>query len=124
MQKNLIERLSAGQVQHKGLFPGRRLNQGVLMYREIFVEPKVREIEKLQVRDDLDLLNNKKVIERVRKEREEVARIRVVRNVEVNHSNMLNESGHEEKKAIRQRFVKVHKLQDDGGVKEECNEVQ
>ena len=89
----------------------------MILYEEVFVVPKVREIEKLHESvkggedDGLDLLQNKKIIEKVKEDRKEMQKIKDTKNVDLNHSNMLNESEHELKRSTMHGFLKVNPSQ-------------
>lgn len=58
VQKNLIER--AQSLPKAPFFPNKRTVQNRLIYNEIFVLPKQKELEKLKQvqQDNLDLLSN------------------------------------------------------------------
>jgi hypothetical protein len=56
--------------------------------------------------DRLDLLSNPKIVNKVRIERFEHERFKEAKNVELNHSNMQNDSEHELRKSTKQGFLK------------------
>lgn len=56
--------------------------------------------------DRLDLLSNPKIVNKVRLDRFEHERFKEAKNVELNHSNMLNESNHDLMKTTKQGFLK------------------
>ncbi len=82
----------------------------MLIFNEVFVEPKQKEIEKikLQQEENFDLLSNQKTIARVRVEKQELERVKDMKNCDVNHSNMLNQSEHVLKKSSVLGFLKVN----------------
>lgn len=79
VQKNLIERAQSLPKGGAGpFFPNKRQQQNLLIYNEIFVEPKKKELEMLKKIDDdnLELLSNPKIIQQVRAEKAEKEKIR------------------------------------------------
>ena len=106
-KKPLMEKKYAVEEAPKG-FPNRRTEQEYLMFKEIFVKPKEQELARVRERDETDLLQNEEFKRSLKEQREEQRRIVNPVNVELNHSNMANESLHKTQKSAREGFLKVH----------------
>ncbi|CDW79135.1 tpr domain containing protein [Stylonychia lemnae] len=122
VQKNLIERGVSMPKVIAPFFPNKRSQQNKIIFNEVFVVPKQKELEKLkQMQEDhLDLLSNQRIIQHARDEKREMERIKQMQNCEVNHSNMLNDSQHALKQSTVRGFSKVNSPEkqirlDDGG---------
>ena len=92
-ERPLIEKgLNPGS--QRMLFPSRKTEQELRIFREIFVEPKEKELEKVkerakQEREEFELKSYTfKTLKR------EPVKPVAIKNVDLNHSNMLNNSQH------------------------------
>lgn len=95
---------------NKMLFPSRKTEQELLIFKEIFVEPKERELQKFKQQTDIErklieeriaTLNPKKLLISNQQ--------KFSKNTELNHSNMLNTSQHSLRKTLQDNFKKAHK---------------
>lgn len=93
---------------NKILFPSRKTEQELMIFKEIFVEPKEKELQKFKQQTDMErkviedriaTLNNKKKV---------VAQPILSKNVELNHSNMINSSQHMMRKIFQENFKKAN----------------
>lgn len=82
----------------------------MLMYNDIFVAPKQKELELLKKKDDgiEDFISNKQLLLKNREDQVELDRIMPIKNLELNHSNMMNESQHETKKNTKVGYMKTN----------------
>ena len=90
--------------------PTRRIDREFKMFKEIFVAPREMKLEELQKKDHLELLENafiKKVFKEMKEQKEKVKNFK---NVELNHSNMINESQHEIRNATTKAYLKKSPL--------------
>jgi hypothetical protein len=76
------------------------------MFKEILVDPRQKELDKLQSREGVASIQNP-MLRKVYQERQaEKKKIKNPKNVELNHSNMMNSSSHQLKKNSEKNFVK------------------
>jgi tetratricopeptide (TPR) repeat protein len=91
----------------KSLFPSRKTEQEMMIFKEIFVEPKEKELEKLKDRAKLEQEQYEMKISALRTKKKTLKPIGVSKNVDLNHSNMINSSFHNTKKASIDNYLKA-----------------
>ena len=74
--------------------PTRKLDQELLMFKQIFVQPRAEKLEELVKKDYLELLDNPQTKKLYVEKQADQKKIKMEHNVELNHSNMMNESNH------------------------------
>lgn len=95
--------------QRNQAFPSRKVEQEYMMFREIFVKPKERELEAAQ--ENEEVLVSPEFMERIEAEKQKIAdkhfeQMTTEQKNQLDHSNMMNESGHNLKKASKTNFLK------------------
>jgi hypothetical protein len=91
----------------KSLFPSRKTEQELMIFKEIFVEPKEKELEKIKERAKMEKdIYEQKLVTYNSKKKPSPKALKVAKNVDLNHSNMLNSSGHQTKKGLIENYLK------------------
>ena len=92
-EKPLVEKgLNPGS--QKMLFPSRKTEQELRIFREIFVDPKEKEFEKVKEKAKFEREQFEMKSYTFKTLKREPIKPVAIKNVELNHSNMLNNSQH------------------------------
>jgi hypothetical protein len=91
----------------KSLFPSRKTEQELMIFKEIFIEPKEKELEKLKDRAKVELEQYEMKISTLGPKNKPIKPLALSKNVELNHSNMINSSFHKTKKGAIENYLKA-----------------
>ena len=102
----------------KILFPSRKTEQELMIFKEIFVEPKEKELQKFKQQTDSERRVIEQRMAKLNFKKKPLEPKPYTKNVELNHSNMVNNSQHDLLKTIQTNFKKSqndYEISDDEG---------